>query len=176
MRFAIINNNVVMTKLFLDYGLPLYNKHMNSPLHKACKYNNTEIVRLLLTRGVDVNEVNDDGETPIFLTDSKKIISLLVNHGAKIHIQNKKGNTPLHDAIKCESLKATRILLSLGADPLITNHRGQTVRALVRYLNNKREWNDSSDSDNLAEQFETLIAPYEFDCIKGAVDDTMIDI
>ena len=61
----------------------------------------TEIVSLLLDRGVDVNMMNNYGDTAIVLASSEghtEIVSLLLDRGADINIRDNGGETVLDRA------------------------------------------------------------------------------
>lgn len=81
-----------------------------------------------MSYNVDVNDVSSEGQTPIFCTDSKKLIKLLVDHGANLDIQDHQGNTRLHSAVMNKKFKLTTLLLSLGADPSIPNLEGSLAK------------------------------------------------
>jgi ankyrin repeat protein len=59
---------------------------MGTGLHKAVRAGHTEIVKLLLEKGADVNLKNVQGWTPLALAkeeDRKDITQLLESHGGK---------------------------------------------------------------------------------------------
>lgn len=70
----------------------------STTLATAVMYRQTDIVKLLMEKGADVNKANPDGNTPLhvatFVAD-EEIVALLIDKGAKIDAKNKKGETPL---------------------------------------------------------------------------------
>ena len=61
-----------------------------------------EALTMLLERGVDINAVNDDGETAAHGAAQRgadKVMQFLFDRGAKIDVKNKDGRTPLDEAI-----------------------------------------------------------------------------
>lgn len=42
-------------------------KQNNSALHSACKVGNSEIAKILVENGADVNVINDKGRTPLII-------------------------------------------------------------------------------------------------------------
>lgn len=74
-------------------------------------------------------------------------ISTLLAHKADVRIHDAKGNTCLHYASAWGNLKAVRVLIGAGADPLARNNDGWTpeyysvtVQAEVYYRNLVAEW------------------------------------
>lgn len=73
---------------------------------------------------------------------SVSLMPVLLQHGASPHGRDYEGNTPLHHASASGSLKALRLLLSVGANPLAKNLSdwtplaySQTVAAEVYFKN-----------------------------------------
>ncbi|KAK3724372.1 Target of rapamycin complex 2 subunit avo2 [Vermiconidia calcicola] len=73
---------------------------------------------------------------------STSLIPILLNDPASPHVRDNDGNTPLHHASASGSLKALRILLAAGANPLAKNTHdwtplaySQTVAAEVYFKN-----------------------------------------
>lgn len=58
----------------------------NTPLHQSCYNGQSEVVKVVLARGdADVNAVNDDGHTPLFIAvrkDNVYVSELLLDAGA----------------------------------------------------------------------------------------------
>jgi ankyrin repeat protein len=60
-----------------------------------------EAIRICLDHGVDINAVNDAGETAVYAAiGSPALIRFLAQHGAKLDVKNNKGQTPLEAAMK----------------------------------------------------------------------------
>ena len=61
-----------------------------------------EAMTMLIDRGLDVNAVNDEGETAAHgaaQRGANKVLQFLFDRGAKIDVKNKDGRTPLDEAI-----------------------------------------------------------------------------
>ena len=56
-------------------------------------------IELLLTKGLDINGTNTNGDTPLHAAVSGRaapeIVRALIQHGAKLDATNKRGQTPL---------------------------------------------------------------------------------
>ncbi|PVD33492.1 hypothetical protein C0Q70_04748 [Pomacea canaliculata] len=85
--------------------------HLNPPLRKGNSYfhefarntsacsNMTDITRLLLSRGFDINLRNDDGDTPVHVAADEgnwDTVKTFVDHGASTSIPDSKGYYLLH--------------------------------------------------------------------------------
>jgi len=89
-----------------------------------------KIVRLLLKAGASPNEKDSRGQTALFSVGLQgsaveRLVSLLIASGAAIDARDNNGETPLmsHAFI----LEAVRALLAAGADPTLSDERGNTA-------------------------------------------------
>jgi len=104
-----LNNDLEMVKILVDNvsvkdlngSVNLANKDGDTALHIACRQNNTEIAKKLLSRvGVhfDVNKLNKSKRTPLqisVLSGNKDLIDLLINKNADPTILDSNGKTLL---------------------------------------------------------------------------------
>jgi ankyrin repeat protein len=77
----------------------------------------------LIKRGVNVNEQNKIGESPLFIavrysmvngynvTDDSSIVKILLDNNADANIRTDCGNTPLHCAVAWANLEAVKLLI-----------------------------------------------------------------
>merc|ERR1712137_1408304 len=72
-------------------------------------------VRVLVHSGMDVNSLNDDGETPLHWAckvGSTEIVKYLLTHGASINAMDENGDTPLHWAAEENHTEVAELLLA----------------------------------------------------------------
>lgn len=94
-----------------------------------------EIIRHFLSKGVDGNKTDNDGNTPFMNATSSsndiETINLLLANIKDINQQNKKGVSALAFAVKNNSLEVVKFLLEKGADVNAIDDNGDN---LVSYL------------------------------------------
>lgn len=100
-------------------------------LHRCAEGGTLELMqRLVLEGGLDINEPDDCGDTPLHYAASKNAVAecnWLVEHGADINAANDKGDTPIHQAARTLSITAMTALLEKKADLDAVNNDGQTA-------------------------------------------------
>ena len=91
-----------------------------SPLMLASMNGHTEAVKLLLSRGGDVNaQIETNRNTALTLACFQgrlEVVSLLLDHKAHIEHRAKKGYTPLMESAHGGYVDVARVLLNRGAD------------------------------------------------------------
>ena len=105
------------------------------------------IIKLLLKNGVNINEIDKNGVTPIHRAvrfRNPKIVQFLIKNGADVNsIDKRSKSTPLHRAVVSSGAPSTKgktkevieiikILIASGADPKIKNKLGKTPLDYVR--------------------------------------------
>lgn len=109
--------------------------HGNTTLHHACWNNQGEVVKVLLEKDKDnIDQVNDDGESPLMLAVRKSnlvIVELLLAADAKTDCANINGVMPLHIAASHGDLFVGKALLDAGASINVKNADGQTPLILA---------------------------------------------
>ncbi len=103
-----------------------------SILLMACRFGNTDAVRKLLIRKVNVTQVSREGYTPLMsatLRGHAEIVGLLLEAGAFAHIndQDSRGETALMRACSKGHLDCAELLLSAGASVDIKDQEGDTA-------------------------------------------------
>ncbi len=118
-----------------------------SAMHEAAKNNHTEMLKVMIEKGADVNitqdEPSDAGSTPLHIACSygnADTVKLLMESGADDSIQNVKGETPAHLAVMKKrfggDLKAeerAKVLETLSNVDIADNN-GRTPLMLLQYL------------------------------------------
>lgn len=90
---------------------------------------NGRFEKLLNNRGHNVNAVNDEGNSLLYVAAEKNQIdkiNFLLDNGADINIKNERGATPLNAACDKNALEAVQLLIDRGADVNTRTNRGST--------------------------------------------------
>jgi len=88
------------------------------------------LVERWLTHGVNINELDEYGFTPLIeaaITDNQAIAERLLVYGADVNGQDATGNTALHWTAENNNLKFAQFLLQHGANPNAYNLAGQPI-------------------------------------------------
>ncbi len=81
------------------------------------------VIQLLLDRGVDVNLLNAQGQTPLHVHRFQAtLVKLLLERGAKVNLQDAEGKTPLYDV----NLEVAQLLVAANADLNVQDNSGRT--------------------------------------------------
>ncbi|MEO8400646.1 MAG: Dot/Icm T4SS effector AnkH/LegA3 [Gammaproteobacteria bacterium] len=91
---------------------------------------NTDAVKAMLQYGVDVNQIDEYGFTPLIeaaIADNFEIANLLVNYHAAPNTQDMLGGTALHWAAENNNVRLAELLLQHRANPNAYNFSGQPV-------------------------------------------------
>lgn len=85
------------------------------------------IVKEQLAKGVDVNTINETGQTALHVTQNADIARLLIQHSANMNALDDLGTTPIFN----KEVEIAEILLNAGVDIDSRNDKGNTL--LIRY-------------------------------------------
>ncbi|KAK2156369.1 hypothetical protein LSH36_215g03012 [Paralvinella palmiformis] len=122
----LVVDSTELTRYMLDEGAKVnaLDEMHETPLFPAVRADNVSGVQLLLSRGVRVNEVNDDYRTALHLAaasvnNSLEITELLLQHGAEVNAFDRYLNTPLvltlRNYILQPNKKVARCLIQHGS-------------------------------------------------------------
>ncbi|KAF2464651.1 ankyrin, partial [Lindgomyces ingoldianus] len=106
-----------------------------TPLHWAFRWSDppTELLELLIARGANVNEQDNDSQAPLYeaanVGDANGV-KVLLSHGADIDDDEEVfGRTALHAAIYAQSEDAVKVLIEAGADLALKTKAGMDALA-----------------------------------------------
>jgi ankyrin repeat protein len=107
------DTNVVIKVVDQDYA-----NYETTPLHKAARDGDTNLVKVLITNHADINAKERDGRTPLHwaaLNGHLEVVNLLLVNGATVDAVENDGKTPLHCAAMNDHLEIAKLLLASGA-------------------------------------------------------------
>ena len=112
---------------------------LSKKLFEEIKNNNLNAIKVLITKGANVNQTNDDGITPlsaalysdIYKKPNFKIVKLLVENGVDVNAKDDKREnvsqmTPLSKSIYEDNLEIAKYLIDNGADVTAKDSDGLT--------------------------------------------------
>lgn len=107
------------------------NESGQNVLHIVCaKANQEEIISYLFGKGVDINQVDKDGNTPFMNasgTKSVAVVEMMLPKVTDINHVNQKGQSALLNAVKSSRGKVVELLLAKGADVKIIDKDGNSL-------------------------------------------------
>ncbi|OJJ78555.1 uncharacterized protein ASPGLDRAFT_182453 [Aspergillus glaucus CBS 516.65] len=128
-----IKTSVIDALLCAGADPNLKNRHGNTPFH-VMKYGvDAALICRLLDAGADLEAQNLAGQTVLFTQFTSpeinkegrpEIFEMLINQGARTDTRDYKGRTLWHHG--CEKGKRLDHLRSLGLEPIVTDHEGNT--------------------------------------------------
>jgi ankyrin repeat protein len=120
LRVAVDNEKWNMTKILLEHGAQTGAIHCGSTvLCVAACVGNVSIVQLLIEHGAKIEEMNNDGFTPLRIAvvcNRMDTVELLLKCGANIETQSRDRTTPLWIATFWQLGSIVELLLRYGAD------------------------------------------------------------
>ncbi|KAK4878595.1 hypothetical protein RN001_011101 [Aquatica leii] len=118
LKLAFSSGSVDTFKLLLSRGALMPAEHLNySYLHYAAAVGDNNIVLELINQEFDVNSINENGDTPVFvalMNDHVSTAELLLEHGSDIFLKNAKGRNLLYYATLANAFDIKDALLEKG--------------------------------------------------------------
>lgn len=114
---------------FREINIDAKDKTGATPLICAVKLGNTEVVRLLLEKGAQVNIARDDTQTPLHMATRYgflEIVRLLLENGAHVDQTAQDGYTALFGAAQEGFVDIVRLLLEKKAQINLASNQGVT--------------------------------------------------
>lgn len=140
--YAIAQNNMDLLQILIENGANVNytggDSWANTPLQTASRLGLDNVVRILLTRNVDINAVDINGNTALHtaaLNSQLSVVKLLLEKNPNLDIQNKVGNTALHLAVISGNIDIVGDLALKGANTRIRNNDGKYPRDIARANN-----------------------------------------
>ena len=128
LEVSVEEGNLVLVKLLITEGVELASLRRTLVQEATCN-GDTEIVKLLIDAGVDVNITNSSGRNPLSYAAENghvEIVKLLITLGADVNNQSSEDGT----SVLIEASNNTdiiKVLLESGADPNIQSNYGYTA-------------------------------------------------
>lgn len=124
------------------------NKYYIIACHEFIFHENLDMIKLLISKGVDLNYVEEDNITLLIQAadheDDIEILKLLLEKGSNVNYEPINGRTALRQAIYAENMEGVRLLINAGADinyeskdgctPLIEAVSGEDNIEIVKLL------------------------------------------
>ena len=137
-------NDLQKVRACLELGVDVNTKDKyNAGLHYAASNNNIELCEILLSQhGIDVNQVNSDGQTALMvscLNEREEITQKLVSHpGIDFNCQDRDGFTAAYYAVDSGNIGCVKILsMQNNVNWNLFPPNRQTITALAIERNNQ---------------------------------------
>ncbi|EAY08996.1 ankyrin repeat protein, putative [Trichomonas vaginalis G3] len=160
MEYAIISHNIdFVTFLMNEYNLEMdlencgwYNNmesifvyfdqtnDVNKCFLYSARFNIPSLLEYFFSRGANINEKNNDGETALHITASQnsiETVEFLISHGANINEKDQFGQTALHCAAEINRKEIAELLISHGANINEKNQYEETALHKAAWHNSK---------------------------------------
>jgi ankyrin repeat protein len=118
---AINNNDITMVKDILAKNPSICKSKGKSgevSLHYAAFKGNKDMINLLIAKGADVNDKENDLKTPLHLAafaSDPEVAKLLISKGAQINAKDNNGKTALDYAKESNNFAMVKFLVKNGA-------------------------------------------------------------
>lgn len=104
----------------------LINKFTKGGCSISANIDDLNIMRFLISKGLDVNIKDDRGQSLLHYLISEEKARLLIDNVVNINTKDLEGRTPLHNAVRYLNKGLLKVLLDSGADTTIVDNQGFT--------------------------------------------------
>jgi ankyrin repeat protein len=136
---AVAANNILATKMLLDYGAKPPKETDGALLARAILHDNIELLQLLIRAGLQVNS-SEENKIPVLLRAIQEgkinCINILLEH-AEINQPDAHGTTPLMCAMEHGQFAVAEKLIAKGAVINAQNAYGMTALTIARSKDNQ---------------------------------------
>lgn len=119
------------------------NRDVGTALMIAAEHGSEKVVKLLLEKGINVNDKNDNGWTALMFASEKghdKVVKMLLEHGADINSKNNNNETALILAFEEKKIEIIKILINNKAEISYKNsYNIGTITYLVENIKNRKK-------------------------------------
>ncbi len=134
---AMENGDVSQAKAWLDAGLPpdFLGSRIGSGLMIGAWEGNIELMRLFISRGADINQMNANGESALLLAawrGKNDAVKWLLERGARINAPSNQWSA-LHYAVFNGNTELAKYLIDQGADVNARSTNGSSVLMMAVY-------------------------------------------
>ena len=127
----------------LGLEVDLVNWEGQTPLHNAIRYSDVEMIDFFVDRGVNVNQIDKNGNTALINAAGapKESIEKLLSMTNFVNHKNKDGHSALTMAVRRASKDAFDLLLQNKADASIIDNEGSNLvaHAFETYFESRKE-------------------------------------
>jgi ankyrin repeat protein len=136
LTIAAQENDLKLAKILIDFGCKVndnINRYVLLVLINSNKGDISEFVYLLVNHGIDVNQCDADGNSPLILATGKEltnVVNILLDSNIDIDHKNAQGNTALHIAVLSGKIELVSLILKYKPDINIMNKMGNSALEL----------------------------------------------
>lgn len=121
-----------------ENGMEIKDEFGRTALMNASFYNNSELIKLILEIGADINAKDINGYTSLHFASQEAnddCVSILLQNNATVNIQDNNGNTPVWVCIMHwkggKNKKNLQLLYNVKADFDIKNNAGKSAKDII---------------------------------------------
>ena len=110
------------------------NEKIKQYFFKALSSRDVKALKILLNKGIEINEKYDNGSTALLIASEKgdkEIVKLLLDNGASVHDKDNDGDTALILASETGNKEIVKLLIECGANVNYRNNKGSTSLILA---------------------------------------------